>query len=40
MPQGRLARRYAKAFLEIAQRDGVVDAVGADLLAAEAPSTS
>lgn len=32
--QGRLARRYAKAFLEIAQRDGVVDAVGADLLAA------
>jgi F-type H+-transporting ATPase subunit delta len=32
MPEGSLARRYAKAFLEITTRAGVVDPVGKDLL--------
>jgi F-type H+-transporting ATPase subunit delta len=32
MPEGSLARRYAKAFIEITTRVGVVDPVGKDLL--------
>lgn len=41
MPDGSLARRYAKAFVEISTKKGIVDPVGNDLVAlAEAVASS